>query len=91
MLCILCKYEVNPCRDSLTKKIDLNLLLFGVGGLSSLLMAGIQVNFELWPIFLQYLPNSYINSEARTEFSGLFYIYSKICSFQTGLLHGLHL
>ena len=36
----------------------LNLLLFGVGGPSSLLMAGIQAHFS------QYLPNSYINSEA---------------------------
>ena len=33
------------------RKKDLNLLLFDVGGLSSLVMAGIQVNFELWPIF----------------------------------------
>ena len=33
------------------KKIDLNLLLFDVGGPSSLLMAGIQVNFKLCPIF----------------------------------------
>ena len=33
------------------KKIDLNLLLFDAGGLSSLVMAGIQVNFKLWPIF----------------------------------------
>ena len=47
-LCILCKYEGNPCRESL-KKIDLNLLLFDVEGLSSLLMAGIQANFKLSP------------------------------------------
>ena len=33
------------------KKIDLNLLLFDVGGQPSLLMAGIQVNFEICPIF----------------------------------------
>ena len=33
------------------KKIDLNLFLFDVGGLSSLVMAGIQANFKLWPIF----------------------------------------
>ena len=32
--------------------------------------------------FLQYLPNSYIKSEARTEFSGLFYIYSKFPAFK---------
>ena len=50
LLCILCKYEANPCRESF-KKIDLNLLLFDVGGLSSLVMAGIQVNFKIWPIF----------------------------------------
>ena len=50
-LCILCKYEANPCRESFEKKIDLNLLLFDVGGPSSLVMAGIQANFKLWPIF----------------------------------------
>ena len=33
------------------KKIGLNLLLFDVGGPSSLVMAGIQANFELWSIF----------------------------------------
>ena len=34
---------------------------------------------KFWTLacFSQYLPNSYIKSEARTEFSGLFYIYSK--------------
>ena len=36
---------------ALKKKKDLYLLLFDVGGLSSLVMAGIQENFELWPIF----------------------------------------
>ena len=90
LLCILCKYEANPCRESF-KKIDLNLLLFDVGGPSSLVMAGIQVNFKLWPIFCSIYLIPYIKSEARTEFSGLFYIDSKIFSFQTGLLHGLHL
>ena len=79
-LCILFKYEAN----------DLNLLLFDVGGPSSLVMAGIQAILKFGP-FSQYLPNSYIKSEDRTEFSSLFYIYSKISSFQTGLLHGLHL
>ena len=39
--------------------------------------AGIQVNFELWPIFCSIYLIPYIKSEARTEFSGLFYIYSK--------------
>ena len=48
-LYILCKYEANPCRENF-KKIDLNLS-FDVGGLSSLLMADIQVNFKLCPIF----------------------------------------
>ena len=33
------------------QKIDLNLLLFDVGGPSSLVMAGIQEHFEVWPIF----------------------------------------
>ena len=45
--------------------------------------------FKFWPY--QDLCNSCIKSEARTELSGPFYIYTKISSFQTGLLHGLHL
>ena len=55
------------------------------------IMAGTQSNFWILAHFYQDLCNSCIKSEARTEFSSLFYIYSKICSFQTGLLHGLHL
>ena len=80
------------------KKKNLNLL-FDVGGPHDVIMADDAClrngrhPGEFWTLahFLQYLPNSYIKSEARTEFSGLFYIYSKISSFQTGLLHGLHL
>ena len=44
-------FAANPCHGKALKEIDLNLLLFDVGGPSSLVMAGIQVNFELWPIF----------------------------------------
>ena len=49
-----------------------------------------QSNFWILAHFYQDLCNSCIKSEARTEFSGLFYKYTKISSFQTGLLHGLH-
>ena len=56
-----------------------------------MIMAGTQSNFQILAHFYQDLCNSCIKSEARTEFSGLFYIYTKISSFQTGLLHGLHL
>ena len=42
-------FQVNLSRESF-EKIDLNLL-FDVGGLCSLLMAGAQSNFEIWPIF----------------------------------------
>ena len=55
------------------------------------IMAGTQSNFWILAHFYQDLCNSCIKSEARTEFSGLFYIYTKISSFQTGLLYGLHL
>ena len=65
-------------------------LLFDVGGPPSI-MAGSQSNFWILAHFYQDLCNSCIKSEARTEFSGLFYIYTKISSFQTGLLYGLHL
>ena len=54
-------------------------------------MVGTQSNFQILAHFYQDLCNSCIKSEARTEFSGLFYIYTKISSFQTGLLYGLHL
>ena len=81
------------------KKINLNLLLFDVGGPHDIIMADNTCHgngrhpgeFQTLAHFSQYLPNSYIKSEARTEFSSLFYIYSKISSFQTALLHGLHL
>ena len=65
-------------------------LLFDVGGPPSI-MAGSQSNFQILAHFYQDLCNSCIKSEARTEFSSLFYIYTKIYSFQTGHLHGLHL
>ena len=55
------------------------------------IMAGTQSNFWILAHFYQDLCNSCIKSEARTEFSGLFYIHTKISSFQTGLLYGLHL
>ena len=65
-------------------------LLFDVGDPPSI-MAGSQSNFQILAHFYQDLCNSCIKSEARTEFSGHFYIYTKIYSFQTGHLHGLHL
>ena len=52
---------------------------------------GTQSNFQILAHFYQDLCNSCIKSEARTKFSSLFYIYTNIFSFQTGLLYGLHL
>ena len=46
---------------------------------------GAQSNFQILAHFYQDLINSCIKSEARTEFSGLFYICTKISSFQTGI------
>ena len=48
-------------------------------------MAGSQSNFEFWPTSIRIYVTPALNLEARTEFSGLFYIYTKIYSFQTGL------
>ena len=72
-------------------KIDLNLLLFDVGGLSSLVMAGIQVNFELWPIFCSICIIPILNLRPGLN-SGAFFTYIvKFPAFKLVSLHGLHL
>ena len=47
--------------------------------------------FELWPIFHSIYLIPTLNLRPGLNSVAFFYIYSKISSFQTGLLHGLHL